>query len=370
MKPIKLQHIINAEIDTPIRGLDSITTKAIMAQHQKIIQSDKTLKQNSLKQGGTYVKGGKVIATIGIYGLTPAQLTQVRGGLKPGMDKQVERALKRGLSLSQACPDHFWKSGNLQTFLDNPDKQKQAYNEIIAIAAATVKSVTSNNSSIEKPKGSSQERTKNIQSAPAILGFVATGLAAISVLDKLGDNGLAYLKNIDSMLNAKLDSLMSIAQNGINLASLGLPDISGEIFAALNRIPFNLIASLTNPMELTRLAQLSLTEAAKRALPAGSIDLISDIIDNPSKFMPTPENLEALASNKIAELEGNITGRADEIMGKFSAIENKATAIASQAASLFTNPPDIQLPGLNKLVQQSTSILSQAGDYRIPPLKS
>ena len=85
--------------------------------------------------------------------------------------------------------------------------------------------------------------------------------------------------------------------------------------------------------------------------------------------MPTTEKLESLASNKIESLEGQVSTKQAQIMGQFSDIQNKASAITSQAAIVLANPPEINMPGLNKQVQQSTALLSAAGDSRIPPLQ-
>lgn len=363
MKPIKLHHMINTDIEQPVSsGLTSISAKCIMAQHQKILHANTAIRTNGYKSGGVLTtSNGKKIATIGKYGLTPEQLTEVKNGLKPGMDKQVERNLKKGLPLSKACPDHVWKSGNVKTFTASNNSQKHALTETVSKSAEVIQASTS--------PLSKQTTTASIKSAPVILGVMAAGVSAVNLASKFAANGIQTLTRIQSITGERLDQVMSIAKNGINLENLGLPDIQAEINAALARIPDNLIAGLKNPQDLTQLAQDSLTAEARKALPTGSLDILKEALDNPSKFMPTTEKLEALASNKIASLEGQASAKQAQIMGQFSDIQNKASAIASQAASVLANPPEINMPGLNKQVQQSTALLSAAGDSRIPPLQ-
>lgn len=363
MKPIKLHHMINTDIDLPITNgsLSQISAKCIMAQHQKILHANTSTRTNGYKSGGVLTAAnGKKIATIGKFGLTPEQLTEVKNGLKPGMDKQVERNLKKGLPLSKACPDHVWKSGNVKTFTASNASQKHAFTETVSKSAAVVEANTS------QVKTSTASSIKN---APVILGVMTAGISAASLASKFASNGIQSLTKIQSITGERLDQVMSIAQNGINFENLGLPDIQGEINAALARIPDNLLASLKNPQDLLQLAQLSLTTEALKALPSGSVDLFKEAIDNPSKFMPTAEKLESLASGKIEALESQATAKQTQVMSQFSDIQNKASSIASQAASVLANPPEINMPGLNRQVQQTTAILSAAGDARIPPLQ-
>lgn len=332
---------------------------AIVAQLADNAATNNLTKNGILTGAATVNTSSGKEAVIGQYGLTPEQLAASPNGLKPGMEKVMQRQLAAGVPLSKACPPAMWKQGDLTSFVKNPTAQAAAQQSVVSASVASLSAAIPG--AMKSPSAS----------AGLVVGITSMGAAmAKSALSSLKSNPIAALGMV-TKFGSSLKNMINTGNLSASAGNLKIPDIKGAIasaFGSLKSKATALTASLTAPQNLAAKASTALSEEAKKAMPTGSIPAVPTAADVASKFSSMTDSLKASAMAKVASIGNAANAAMGKISDRVASMKNAASNLAGKISSGFAKPPEVKLPEISPDVSKLAGDLSSGGDIRVPKI--
>lgn len=311
---------------------DQISTKMMLAQAAQNSVNNTKL-QSAILKGASVVQTttAKTIA-IGSLGQTVQDL---KGSLKPGMDKAIQRAINSGKNVTTAMQGVF-KEGDLTSLVTSPVKQLEAKVNNFQETAKVLESKISGLMNVP------------VAAAGAIVAFSGK----IEELKQAADPK-SLLNTVDNFGNT-VKSKLAGALESFNLEKLGLPNPSTLLSSAIAKFKSTLTAGLDKAHKLVQKAQSTIADLPNKFENAASL-VGKKLVDKLDQSMKT-------ALNKISAVGG-------KIMSAVASIKNTVSNLVSSVSSGFAKIKRLASSETIAELKTQLSAWSTGGDPRVPALK-